>query len=97
MKILACNIQNDYLTDFVCERIWTKAETKFGSDQDKNMIVVRTLYGLISNGATFRALPSKVLCDINHPDIYIYSDIKDNTVIYYEYMLCVMMSMTYFV
>ena len=44
LKILACNIQNAYLTSKFRENIWTVTGPDFGSEQGKVMIVVRELY-----------------------------------------------------
>jgi hypothetical protein len=52
LDIFACDIQNVYLTAPCRERLYTVASSEFGSDEGKNMIVIRALYGA---GATFRA------------------------------------------
>ena len=66
LKVLACGIQNAYLTAKCREKIWTIAEPEFGSDAGNIMIVVRTLYGLKSRGAALRALLAEILYDIGY-------------------------------
>ena len=53
LNILACDIQNAYLTADCREKIYTKAGPEFGSDAGKIMIVRKALYGLKSSGAAF--------------------------------------------
>ena len=56
LSVLACDIQNAYLTGKCREKVWTRAGPESGSDAGKIMSVVRALYGLKSSGAAFRAL-----------------------------------------
>ena len=44
--ILARDIQNAYLTEKCCEKVWTRAGPYFGLDAGKKMVIVRALYGL---------------------------------------------------
>jgi len=53
LQVLACDIQNAYLTAKCQEKIWTKAGPEFGSKAGSIMLVVRALYGLKSSGAAF--------------------------------------------
>ena len=53
LSVLACDIQNAYLTAKCREKVWTRAGPEFGSDAGKIMLVVRALYGLKSSGAAF--------------------------------------------
>ena len=46
LEVLACDIQNAYLTAPCREKIWTVAGPEFGSEAGKNMIIVKALYGL---------------------------------------------------
>ena len=66
LKILACDIQNAYLTAKCRELIWTVAGPEFGSEQGKIMIVVQALYGLKSSGAAFRSLLAETLRDLSY-------------------------------
>ena len=54
LEVKTADIENAYLTAPVTEKIWTQLGPEFGSDQGKNAIVVRALYGLKSAGAAFR-------------------------------------------
>ena len=56
LKVLACDIQNAYLTANCREKVWMRAGPDFGSDAGKRMLIVRALYGLKSSGAAFRSL-----------------------------------------
>ena len=46
LKVMACDIQNAYLTADCCERIWTKAGPEFGSEAGSIFIVKKALHGL---------------------------------------------------
>ena len=93
LKVLACDIQNAYLTAPCREKIYTIAGAEFGSNQGKIMIITRALYGLKSSGAAFRALLSEVLWDMSYrpsradPDVYMRPAVKDNVFKYWEYVL----------
>ena len=90
LKVLACDIQNAYLTAQCREKIWTRAGPEFGSDQGKIMIIVRALYGLRSSGAAFRALLAETLFNMGYkpsladPDVYMRHAVKCNGFKYYE-------------
>ena len=53
LKVLACDIQNAFLTAKCREKCYTRAGTEFGSDQGKLMLITRALYGLRVSGAKF--------------------------------------------
>jgi hypothetical protein len=55
LKLLACDIQNAYLTADCCKRIYIKAGPEFGTEAGSLMIVKKALYGLNSSGAAFQA------------------------------------------
>jgi hypothetical protein len=44
-----------YITAPVKEKVWTILGPKFGHESGKSSVLVRTLYGLKSAGAAFRA------------------------------------------
>ena len=77
LDILACDIQNAYLTAKCREKIWTIAGPEFGSKEGTMMIVKIALYGLKSSEATFRAKLAGVIKDIQYqptkadPDVWI--------------------------
>ena len=68
LSVLACNIQNSYLTTKCQEKVSTRtrAGSESGSNAGKIMLVVRALYGLKSSGAAFRALLAETLYDLNY-------------------------------
>ena len=82
LKVLACDIQNAYLTAKCQEKLWTIAGPEFGSEAGQIMIIVRALYGLKSSGAAFRALLAETLYDIGYtplkadPDVQIRPEVK---------------------
>ena len=55
LEILACNIQNAYLTADCREKIYVIAGPEFGSEEGKVMIVRNALCGLKTIDAAFRA------------------------------------------
>ena len=94
LKVLACDIQNAYLTADCREKIWTRAGPEFGSEADTIFIVKKALYGLKSAGAAFRALLAESLYDMGYvptkadPDVWIRPAIKADGFKYYEMVLC---------
>lgn len=54
LDVKTADIQNAYLTAPASEKIWTKLGPEFGADAGKKAIIVRSLYGLKSAGASFR-------------------------------------------
>ena len=46
LSVMACDIQNVYLTAECRERIWTRAGPEFGSKSGSIMVVKKALYGL---------------------------------------------------
>ena len=94
LSVLACDIQNAYLTAPCRKKIWTIAGPKFGSEAGTPMLVVRALYGLKSSGAAFRAFLADHLHDIGYspsiadPDVWMRPAMKDNDFKYWEYILC---------
>ena len=93
LRVLACDIQNAYLTAPCREKIYTIAGAEFGSNQGKIMIITRALYGLKSSGAAFRALLAEVLWDMSYrpsradPDVYMRPAVKADGFKYWEYVL----------
>ena len=61
IDFFAARITNAYLNDPCCEKIWTKDGPEFGSQQGCVMLVVRSLYGLKSRGASWRAMLAETL------------------------------------
>ena len=94
LDILACDIQNAYLTAKCREKIYTVAGPEFGSEEGTPMIVEMALYGLKSSGAAFRSKLAQVLYDMGYrssladPDIWLRPATKSSGERYYEYILC---------
>ena len=94
LDILACDIQNAYLTADCRERVWIIAGPEFGSEAGNNMIVKKALYGLKSSGAAFRAFLAETLDATGYkpsyanPDVWIRPAVKADGFEYYEYILC---------
>jgi hypothetical protein len=94
LKILACDIQNAYLTADCRKLIWTRAGSEFGSEAGTIFIVKKALYGLKSAGAAFRALLAETLYDMGYvptkadPDVWLRPAFKANGFEYYELVLC---------
>ena len=93
LDILACDIQNAYLTALCRENIWTKAGPEFGSEEGTTMIVNMALYGLKSYIAAFRAKLARVIHDIGYtpskadPDVWIRPEVNPDRAEYCEMML----------
>ena len=64
LSVMACDIQNAYLTADCREKIWMQAGPEFGSESGSIMIVKKALYGLKGSGAAFRAHLAEKLHDI---------------------------------
>ena len=94
LEVMACNIQNAYLTANCREKIWTQAGPEFGSESGTIMFIRKALYGSKSSGATFRAHLAKTLYDIRFvptradPDVWRRPAVKEDGFEYYEYVLC---------
>ena len=94
LDLLACDIQNAYLTAKCREKIYIKAGKEFGSDAGSIFIVKMALYGLKSSGAAFRSKLAGVLHDMNYrpsladPDVWMRPATKPNGFKYWEYILC---------
>ena len=54
LEVKVADIQNAYITAPCAEKIWTILGKKFGADEGKRALIVRSLYGLRSSGAAFR-------------------------------------------
>ena len=94
LSVMACDIQNAYLTADCREKIWTHAGPEFGSESGSIMIVKKALYGLKGLGAAFRAHLAEKLHDIGFiptradPDVWRQPAVKPDGFEYYEYILC---------
>ena len=66
LKVMACNIQNAYLSADCREKIWTIAGPEFGSEAGTIFIVKKALYGLKSAGADLWSLLADTLIDTGY-------------------------------
>ena len=93
LQLLACDIQNAYLTADCREKIYIIAGPEFGSEAGATMVVKKALYGLKSSGAAFRAHLAETLHDLGYlptkgdPDVWIRPAIKPDGFEYYELIL----------
>jgi Reverse transcriptase (RNA-dependent DNA polymerase) len=94
LQVMACDIQNAYLTADCREKNWTVAGPEFGSEAGTIFVVRKALYGLKSAGAAFRSLLADTLMDIGYkptkadPDVWLRPAVKANGFEYYELVLC---------
>ena len=94
LAVMACDIQNAYLTVDCREKIWTRAGPEFGSEAGTIMFIRKALYGLRSSGTAFRAHLAETLYDIGFvptradPDVWRRPAVKEYGSEYYEYVLC---------
>ena len=66
LDIIACDIQNAYLTALCIENIWTFVGPEFGEEEGTLTLVKMALYGLKSSGAELRSKIEGVLSDIGY-------------------------------
>ena len=94
LQVMACDIQNAYLTADCREKIWTVAGPEFGSEAGTIFLVKKALYGLKSAGAAFRSLLADNLMDMGYrptkadPDVWLRPATKPDGFQYYEMVLC---------
>ena len=94
LEVMACDIQNAYLTADCREKIWTRAGPEFWSESGTIMLIRNVLYGLKSSGAAFHAHLAETLYDIRFvptqadPDVWRRSAVKEDGFKYYKYVLC---------
>ena len=93
-QLLACDIQNVYLTADCREKIYIVAGPEFGLEAGTLMLVIKkALYGLKSSGAALRAHLAETLHNLNYkpsigdPDVWIRPATKPDGFEYYEMVL----------
>ena len=102
LEVLACDIQNAYLTADCREKIYITAGPEFGSEEGATMVIRKALYGLKSSGAAFRAHLAETLYDLSYlptkadPDVWIRPAVKpcgfeyyEMTLVYVDDILCI--------
>ena len=95
LNVMACDIQNAYLTADCRENIFSRAGPEFGSEAGTIFLVKKALYGLKSASAAFRALLAETMHDIGYykptkadPDAWLRPAVKADGFQYYELVLC---------
>ena len=89
LSILACDIQNAYLSAPCREKIYCIAGPEFGSES-----VRKALYGLRSSGASFRAMLADTIWAMQFrpskadPDVWLRPAVMPDGRAYYEMILC---------
>ena len=91
LDVLACNIQNTYLTEDCRERVWVVAGPEFGSEAGNNMLARKALYGSKSSGAAFRTFLAETMDTMGYRpsyadlDLWLRPAVKPDGFEYYEY------------
>ncbi|KAL7534701.1 hypothetical protein ACHAWF_008245 [Thalassiosira exigua] len=95
LKVKCGDVMNAYITAPVQEKIWTVLGPEFGKDEDKKAIIVRSLYGLKSSGAVFRAHLAVCMKELGYEpcladsDLWLKAEVgSDDEFKYYSYILC---------
>ena len=92
--MLACNIQNAFLTAKCREKCYTRAVPEFGSDRGKLMLITRALYGLKTSSASFRSYLENTLYELGYtpkksdPDVWLQKYVKAGGFQNYDMVLC---------
>jgi Reverse transcriptase (RNA-dependent DNA polymerase) len=90
LDIMSCDLENAYLNAPCREKIWFEGGLECGEDKGKVCVIVRSLYGLKSAGAAFRATLAQLLQDLGYesskadPDVWMREAVKPNDHKYYE-------------
>jgi hypothetical protein len=90
LDIMSCDLENAYLNATCREKIWFKGGLECGEDQGKVCVIVRSLYGLKSAGAAFRATLAQLLQDLGYsslkanPDVWMHEAVWADGHEYYE-------------
>ena len=93
LQLLACDVQNAYLTADCREKIYITTGPEFGSEEGMPMVIRKALYGLKSSGVAFRAHLAETLYDVGYtpskadPDIWLRPAVKPCGFEYYEMVL----------
>ena len=94
LKVLACDIQNAYLSAPCREKVYCIAGAEFGSEAGQIMIVKMALYGLRSSGASFRSMLADTIWNQQYrpskadPDVWLRPAVLPDGTKYYEMVLC---------
>jgi hypothetical protein len=90
IDIMSCDLENAYLNAPCREKIWFQGGLECSEDRGKVCVIVRSLYGLKSAGAAFRAALAQLLRDLGYssskadPDVWMREAVKTDGHKYYE-------------
>ena len=94
LNLLACDIQNAYITADCREWVWVVAGPEFGSEAGKNMITRKALYVLKISGVAFKSFLADTLVAMSYwpsytdPDLWLRSAVKPDGFEYHAYIIC---------
>ena len=94
LKVLACDIQNSFLTAKCSDKCYTQAGPEFGSDLGKLILITRDLYRLKTSSASFRYCLGDTLYELVYtptkadPDVWLRKSVKADGFQYYDMVLC---------
>ena len=95
LEVKAGDVLNAYITAPVTEKVMTVLGPEWGPDAGKRAVIVRSLYGLKSAGAAFRAHLASCMRDMGYtscradPDLWYKPMVRpSDNYAYYAYILC---------
>jgi hypothetical protein len=94
LEVKIGDVENAYITAPVSEKIWTVLGPEFGPDAGKRAIIVRSLYGLKSAGASYRNLMADCMRTMGYKpcqadaDLWMKAEVRpEDGFEYYSYIL----------
>lgn len=94
LKVLSADVQNAaFITAPIKGKYYIKAVPEFGALQGQTLVIVRALYGLKEDSASYRSFMAKRLDELGFkssdadPDVWLRPAVKDDGSKYYEYIL----------
>ena len=93
LEVKAGDVMNAYITAPTTERVWTILGPEFGDDAGKKALIVRSLYGLKSSSAAFRAHLATCMRDLGYKschgdnDLWLKPEVDGDGNPYYSYIL----------
>ena len=93
LDVKTCDIGNAYLNAPCRDKIWCFAGPEFGNRKGQKIKIVRTLYGLKSSGAAWRAHLADTMINLGYKpckadqDVWMKPNCKPDGEEYYEYII----------